>query len=277
MKKIVDVRQILREKAPHLAGKLPSFIINYLIKIVHEDEVNFVLNSYCDKDGIAFMDALMDYFDIRLNVYGEDCLPDSSRLVFVSNHPLGGLDGVCISSVLGRRYDGRLRVPVNDLLLFIPNLRSIFIPVNKHGRQDRRAALLTEETFASDNHILTFPAGMCSRKMRGEIVDLPWKKSFLQKAVEHKRDIVPMFFDGKNSDFFYRLANVRKRFGIKANVEMLYLSDELFKSKHSSFGIYFGRPMSWTMFDKSRTPGEWTEEIRKKVYSLKGDFIKRTK
>jgi hypothetical protein len=140
MNKIVDVRQILNEKAPRLAGKLPSFIINYLIKIVHEDEVNFVLNSYCDKDGIAFMDALMEYFDISLNVHGADRLPASGRLIFVSNHPMGGLDGVCISSFLGKLYDGRIRVPVNDLLLFIPNLRSIFIPVNKLGRQDRRTA-----------------------------------------------------------------------------------------------------------------------------------------
>ena len=271
MNKIVDIRRILQDKAPGLAGKLPAFIVNYLIKIVHEDEVNEVLNLYHDKDGIDFMEALIQYFDIRLNVYGERRLPASGRYVFVSNHPLGGLDGVCISAVIGRMFDGRIRVPVNDILLFLPNLRSIFIPVNKHGRQERQTATLTEQAFASDNHILTFPAGLCSRKVKGRIVDPAWKKSFLQKAIEHKRDVVPMFFDGGNSKFFYGLANLRKRLGIKVNIEMLYLADELFKSKHSTFGLYFGEPIPWDSFNKSLSLAEWTERIGQKAYSLKND------
>jgi len=267
--RLIDVRQVLAAKAPALARKLPDFVVNYLIRIIHEEEVNDVLTLYRDKDGVAFATELTDYFDLKLQVTGEEYLSREGRYIYASNHPLGGLDGVCLASVLGVFHQGAIRVPVNDILLFLPNLRSIFIPVNKHGRQARQTALLTDEAFTSNNQIITFPAGLCSRKIKGVVTDSEWKKSFIQKALEYQRDVVPVYFDGQNSAFFYRLANLRKRFGMKINLEMLYLADELFKSKHSAFHIYFGEPISYATFDKSRTTGEWANWVRQKSYSLK--------
>jgi putative hemolysin len=269
VKQLIDVRQILREKVPGLAGKLPGFVVNYLIRIVHQDEVNVLLRRYHDKEGVEFMADLIDYFGITLHLTGAENLPAAGRYIFASNHPLGGLDGICLSAVLGKRYNGRLRCPVNDLLLFIPNLRSLFVPINKHGRQSKDAAGLTGEAYASDNQILTFPAGLCSRRLNGKITDTEWKKSFIQKAIEYKRDVVPVFFDGKNSDFFYHLANLRKNLRIKTNLEMLYLPDELFKSKQATYHIYFGKPIPWQTFDKSRKIPEWAAWVRETAYKLK--------
>jgi putative hemolysin len=267
--RFIDVRKVLQEKAPSLARKLPRFVINYLTRIVHQDEVNDILNRYKEKDGVDFMTELIRHFDLRLELTGEENIPREGRYIFASNHPLGGLDGVCLSAVLSRYYNDKIRYLVNDILLFIPNLRSIFIPVNKHGRQDRRTALLTDEAYASDKQILTFPAGLCSRKTNGKIADPAWRKSFIQKAVEYQRDIIPVYFEGRNSAFFYRLANWRKKLGIKANLEMLYLSDELFKSKHAAYHIYFGKPIPWQTFDKSRPVSEWVEWVREQAYNLK--------
>ncbi|GAB6393982.1 MAG: 1-acyl-sn-glycerol-3-phosphate acyltransferase [Bacteroidales bacterium] len=269
VKQLIDVRQILRERVPGLAGKLPEFVVNYLIRIVHQDEVNNILRRYHDKEGVEFMAALIDYFGIALQLTGDENLPAAGRYIFASNHPLGGLDGICLVAVLGKRYNGRLRCPVNDLLLFIPNLRSLFVPINKHGRQSKAAAGQTGEAYASDNQIITFPAGLCSRRRNGKITDTEWKKSFIQKAIEYKRDVVPVYFDGKNSDFFYRLANLRKRLRIKANLEMLYLPDELFKSKQATYHIYFGQPIPWQTFDKSRKHAEWAAWVRETAYKLK--------
>jgi 1-acyl-sn-glycerol-3-phosphate acyltransferase len=268
---LIDVRQVLREKAPALACRLPAFIVNYLIRVVHQKEINEVQRRYSDKEGVAFMTELINYFDLRLHLTGEENLPVEGRYIFTSNHPLGGLDGICLSAVLGGCYNGRICFPVNDILFHIPNLRSIFIPVNKHGRQDRQTALLTHQAYASDNQIITFPAGLCSRKIKGVVTDLEWKKSFIQKALEYQRDIIPVYFDGKNSNFFYRLANLRKKLGIKANIEMLYLADELFKSKHSTFHIYFGKPIPWTTFDKRKTLSEWVLWVREASYKLKNN------
>ena len=265
----IDVRQVLQEKAPSLASKIPRFVINYLIRIIHQDEVNEVLNRYRDKEGVDFMAELIRHFDLTLELKGEENIPQEGRYIYASNHPLGGLDGVCLSAVLGKYYRGKIRYLVNDILLFIPNLRSIFVPINKHGMQDKRTALLTDEAYASDNQIITFPAGLCSRKIKGQIIDMEWKKSFIRKAIEYRRDIIPVYFEGKNSDFFYRLANLRKKIGIKTNLEMLYLSDELFKNKHASFRIYFGKPIPWQTFDNNKKITEWVEWVREQAYNLK--------
>ena len=265
----IDIKQVLRQKAPSAARKIPGFMVDYLIRTVHQDELNEILRRYHDKDGVAFMQELIGYFDLNLELVNEENIPAEGRYIFASNHPLGGLDGICLSAIIGGRFDGKIRYLVNDLLLYLSNLRSIFVPINKHGAQGKKNAELIEKAYASDNQIITFPAGLCSRKQNGKIQDTEWKKSFIQKAVEYRRDIVPVVFEGRNSNFFYRLANMRKALGIKMNYEMIYLPDEMFKSKHKTYSIHFGKPIPWQTFDSSRKPAEWAEWVKEIVYNLK--------
>lgn len=265
----IDIKQVLRQKAPSVARKIPGFMVDYLIRTVHQDELNEILRRYHDKDGVAFMQELIGYFDLNLELVNEENIPAEGRYIFASNHPLGGLDGICLSAIIGGRFDGKIRYLVNDLLLYLSNLRSIFVPINKHGAQGKKNAELIEKAYASDNQIITFPAGLCSRKQNGKIQDTEWKKSFIQKAVEYRRDIVPVFFEGRNSNFFYRLANMRKALGIKMNYEMIYLPDEMFKSKHKTYSIHFGKSIPWQTFDSSRKPAEWAEWVKEIVYNLK--------
>ena len=265
----IDIKQVLRQKAPSAARKIPGFMVDYLIRTVHQDELNEILRRYHDKDGVAFMQELIGYFDLNLELVNEENIPAEGRYIFASNHPLGGLDGICLSAIIGGRFDGKIRYLVNDLLLYLSNLRSIFVPINKHGAQGKKNAELIEKAYASDNQIITFPAGLCSRKQNGKIQDTEWKKSFIQKAVEYRRDIVPVFFEGRNSNFFYRRANMRKALGIKMNYEMIYLPDEMFKSKHKTYSIHFGKPIPWQTFDSSRKPAEWAEWVKEIVYNLK--------
>ena len=265
----IDIKQVLRQKAPSAARKIPGFMVDYLIRTVHQDELNEILRRYHDKDGVAFMQELIGYFDLNLELVNEENIPAEGRYIFASNHPLGGLDGICLSAIIGGRFDGKIRYLVNDLLLYLSNLRSIFVPINKHGAQGKKNAELIEKAYASDNQIITFPAGLCSRKQNGKIQETEWKKSFIQKAVEYRRDIVPVFFEGRNSNFFYRLANMRKALGIKMNYEMIYLPDEMFKSKHKTYSIHFGKPIPWQTFDSSRKPAEGAEGVKEIVYNLK--------
>ena len=253
----IDIRKVLYSKAPSIAPQIPNFMVNYLIRIIHQDEINDILSRYRGVEGVDFMRALIREFDLTLDIVGEENLPKGGRYIFVSNHPLGGMDGICLSAYLGERYDQKIRYLVNDLLLFIPNLKNIFVPINKHG---------IEETFQSDNQVITFPAGLCSRKNGKRIEDLDWKKSFIQKAISYQRDIVPIYFEGHNSNFFYRLANLRKKLGFKMNFEMVYLPDEMFRNKHQTFRIHFLKPISWHTFDQSRTPTAWAQWVKEQVY-----------
>ena len=262
----IDVKHVLRSKLNEKSKKIPNFIVNYLIRIIHQNELNHILEIYQDLQGVEFLEALVRYFNVSLDIKCVENLPsDNKRYIFASNHPLGGFDGICLAYVLGKHYKGKIKCLVNDLLLAIPNLRSIFAPVNKHGAQSKDAAIKMEEAYLSDYQILTFPAGLCSRKQSGSIRDLEWKKSFIRKAVEHERDVVPIYFEGRNSNFFYRLANIRKTLRIKTNIEMLYLPDEMFRQKHITFQIYIGRPVPWQTFDARKKPAEWAEWVKEHV------------
>jgi 1-acyl-sn-glycerol-3-phosphate acyltransferase len=263
----VDVEQILYGKSPKLKKLVPGFVIRYLKRIVHQDEINTTLRAKGHLKDNEFNKAILKMLGITYNVYGADSLPSGGRYIFVSNHPLGGLDGIVFINELSDHYPS-VKFPVNDILLNLKNYSGIFVPINKHGSQGREAAVLMEEAYASDSQILYFPAGLCSRRKGGVIKDLIWQKSFVQKAIQYKRDIIPCYFSGRNSSFFYNLASIRAKLGIKANIEMLYLADEMFSQKEKDLDLVFGEPVSWETFDKSKSLTEWAGWIKNKTYDL---------
>ncbi len=265
---ILDLDKVLAEKAPKIYNKVPRFAINYLKRKIHLDELNEILTIYADKYGVDFMQAVVGYFNLTLETSGLENIQDDKKYIFVSNHPLGGLDGICLSAVIGERFDKKIKYVVNDVLYFIKNLQPIFLPVNKYGRQSKQATSSLNEAYESDNQIITFPAGLCSRQKNGKILDLDWQKNFILKAVESRRDVVPVYFEGKNSNFFYRFANIRKRLGIKFNIELILLPDEMFKNKNKSFSITFGEPISYTFFDNSKSAMQWAQYVKEKSYNL---------
>ena len=263
----IDVKNVLFSKSPALARTIPAFVINYLKKIVHQNELNEFLAKWGHLHDSELIEAGLIHFEIKYKVFASENIPDSGRYIFVSNHPLGGLDGLVFIYELSKHFHD-IKFPVNDILTNIKNLSGIFLPVNKHGSQAKEAARMIEEAYSSECQILYFPAGLCSRKRRGVIRDLQWQKSFITKSIQHKRDIVPAFFSGRNSDFFYNLANIRKLLGIKANIEMLYLADEMFKQKGKEIRLVFGKPIPWETFDKSRSALEWADWVKSKSYDL---------
>jgi putative hemolysin len=270
---LIDVEKVLFSKNPSLAKAVPGFLIKYLKRIVHQDEINIFLSEYGHLHDAELISVFLENFGIKYTVLGAENIPTDGRYIFVSNHPLGGLDGLVFINELAKHFPV-VKFPVNDILTNIKNLSGIFLPVNKHGSQGREAARLIEEAYASDAQILYFPAGLCSRKRRGIIKDLSWHKSFISKTIEHKRDIVPVYFSGRNSNFFYNLANLRKLSGLKANIEMLYLADEMFQQKGKDISMVFGKRIEWNTFDKKHSYPEWAEWVKSKTYEL-DSFIQR--
>jgi len=269
----IDVSKVLEDKNPKLARKIPKFFIHWLKKIIHENEINEFLEKYGEKTGIPFCEEVIKYFNIEIDIYNIENIPKNRRYIFVSNHPLGGFDGIILMKLIKEIF-GDIKVPVNDILMNIPNLKELFIPINKHGHQSKEVAIAMDRFFMSDIPILTFPAGLCSRKIKGKIIDLEWKKNFIIKAVESQRDIVPIFFEGRNSNFFYNLANLRKRVGIKSNFEMIFLVDELFKHRNKRFKVFFGKVIPYESIDKSKSTYQWAQEIKNIVYSIPYNFTK---
>lgn len=273
---LIDIDKVLRDKMPKKHHRVPRFLVNYLKKIAHQEDLNqFLTNRGKGQYGVDFLEATLAELDWEVKVQGRENLPEDGLCTFVSNHPLGGADGVTLGYVLGKHYDGRVKYLVNDLLMNLAGLAPLCIPINKTGKQSRDFPRMVEAGFKSDDHLIMFPAGLCSRKVDGKIQDLDWKKTFITKSVEAKRDVVPVYFEGRNSNFFYNLANFCKAIGLKVNIAMLYLVDEMYKNKHNTFTITFGKPIPWQTFDESKNATEWAQWVRDVVYNMAPDNQKK--
>lgn len=270
-----DIEEILRTKLP--GKKLPKFVVRYLKRIIHQDELNRFMEQYDKTKNFEFIEGIHTFFEISTTVIGKENLPHGGKYIFASNHPLGGMDGVSLAYYIGKEYDGKVKIYANDILLFVRPLNDLFIPINKTGAQGRSSAEITNRFFESESHLITFPSGKCSRKTRGVIKDPEWKKNFISKAIQFQRDVVPLYFEGRNSNFFYNLANIRTKLGVKLNIEMLYLADEFVKQRGNHHTIYIGKPIPWQTFDKSKTQTEWAGWVKERVYEIPKSAVSSNK
>ena len=268
----LDIDKILESKMGDKAKKVPRFLVNWLKNIMHQEWLNKHIWETRESEGSAWLVEVLRCFNVTLQVHGEENLPpkdDARRYTFVSNHPLGGIDGIAIGSVIGKRYDDNFRYLVNDLLMNLPSLAPLCIPINKTGKQSRDFPRMVEAGFSSDRHMLMFPAGLCSRLIDGEIHDIPWTKTFITKSIQTRRDVVPIYFSGHNSRRFYRIAKLCKALRLKFNVAMLFLVDEMYKNQGKTFHIYIGKPIPYQTFDKTRNAKQWAQWVEDEVYKMR--------
>ena len=266
----LDINAIIASKSERLAKCAPKFLIRWMKKIIHQDELNQILQYSNGTIDVEFADKVLQWLNVKSNVkfIDRESLDLNRKYIFVSNHPLGGLDGLTLISLFGKTF-GKIKFVVNDILMNVVPLRNIFVPVNKHGRMGKDYGQMIHDAYASDAQMLYFPAGLCSRLINGEITDLEWKKNFIKQARKYDRDIVPVYFSGRNSMFFYRLAKIRKALGIKFNIEMIFLPDEMFKQKNSIFDVIIGKPIPISSMDNTKNLQQWCDEVRGKCYELK--------
>lgn len=265
---LIDVEKVFASKDAKLLKRIPKFLIRYLKRIVHQDEINALLTDNEGIEGIEFIRKVMEYMDITVDVIGAENVPKDGRLIFASNHPLGGVDGLCLIRAIHEHIRPNPKSISNDLLMNVKPLRSCMMGVNKHGGNSKDYVAEMHRVFEGDDPVIFFAAGLVSRRKWFRIEDVEWKSTFVKKAFLHERDIVPVFISGRVSGFFYRLANLRKLLGIKANIEMLYLPNEMFKQKGMHLVIKFGKPLPWRSFNSSKSAEEWAAEVKKQVYQM---------
>ena len=263
----IDIRKIFHDKSPAIAKLMPGFVYRYLENFLHIVWFNNFLEQHGHKGGLEFIDAAFKEFNVKMIIKGEENLPKEGRFIFVANHPLGGFDGNMLIYMLRKHYP-KVIVLVNDILTNIKNLEEFFVPVNKHGGQARENVLLIDKTYSSDSQLLSFPSGFVSRRIKGVVQDLEWQKSFVVKAAQYQRDVIPIHVSGHNTMRFYRLANIRKFFRIKWNLEMFFLPDESYRHRNKTFTFTIGKVIPYSSFDKTCKPKEWASLVRGLVYKL---------
>ncbi len=261
----IDLDHIIKSRFGE--KKVPQSVINWLKKFIHQD----FMNGYLEKEylGVEFAENLTPYWDVTVEVEGLEGVPDEGRFTFAGNHPLGGIDAMSVIAQVGRKYNGNIVVPANDFLMAIKPIAEYTIPINKMGGQSTELVKLMNDAFQSDRQVIIFPAGLCSRKIDGVVQDLPWKKTFITKSRETKRDVVPVWFSGQNSRRFYRLDRLRNLLHLKLNIAMLTLPDEMYRCQHKHYRMVFGKPIPWQTFTPEKRDAEWAAWVREQVYALK--------
>ena len=265
--KLVDVEKIIQAKNPKLAKWMPNFVINAIKSIIQQDFINDTIISFKDKKNTDFCDAVIEHLNITVEVKGIENIPQNEGIYFVGNHPLGGVDAMAFVHVI-KDIRPDIKFIVNDILLGLKNLSGMFYGINKHGETPSQSLKKVNELFAGDDAVFIYPAGLVSRRINGKVQDLEWKKTFVTRAKKNKKKVVPVYLHGELSNFFYRLANVRKRMGIKANIEMLFLVSELRKQANKTIQLYIGEPINPSTFDSTKTDKEWAQYVKEKVYLL---------
>lgn len=265
--RFIDIERTIKSKNPRLLRWMPKFLLRYLKRKIRQDESNFVIAENEGKNGYEFSRYLVDHLEMKVVSQGIENLPKEGGAIVVCNHPLGGMDAICmITEVYPIRPD--LKFVVNDLLLQLDNLSDLFVGVNKHGSNSKDALKELNKVYESNGLTFVFPAGLVSRKKKGAVRDLEWKKTFITRSKKLEKPVIPVYLDGELTNFFYRLSNFRTRMGVKANLEMFYLVDELFKQKGKTLNIIFGEPIPAETFDPSKRDIEWAQWVKEKVYKL---------
>jgi len=269
-RKVIDIEKAVSNSNSRFLKSLPQFIIKLIIKFIGEEEMNEVIYKNREKTGVPFINAVLDDWHVKVEVKGVENIPSRGRFIFTSNHPLGGLDALAIFNIIYRFFPDVVS-PSNELLNTIPNLRPLILGLNVFGKNTKETALKLNELFESDTQIMIFPAGEVSRRKKGIISDPVWQKSFISKAIQYKRDIIPVFINGRNSNLFYNVANLRKFLGIKIYVETLLLPREMLNQRNSTITINIGNPISYQTFTDKMTNPEWAANVKEIVYSISHD------
>lgn len=266
----INIQKLIKEGNSKFLKGLPGLIIVLIKIIIKEKEINRILSVYADYEGVEFLPKIISELNIKVEMEGMENLPENGRCFFVANHPFGFIDGLILTNTIASKY-GDFRAIGNEVFSLIPHVRPVVAAVNVFGTNPRKYLLELEKIFASDLPITHFPAGLVSRMKGCRIEDRDWQKSFITKAIEHQRNIVPFFFYGRNSWLFYIIYIGRKAMGIKTNLELVLLPREIFNKRNKTVRVKIGKPIPYHTFDNSKTHIEWAQSVKQQSSNLKNE------
>jgi len=265
--RVIDIRREIRNSNSGFLRSLPGFIVRRMEKLICQDEINAAIFRSRDKTGVPFINDVLEGWKVNVEIAGIENIPVVGRFIFASNHPVGGMDALAFYSLIYRFFPD-VKSPTNELLGRIPNLRPVMLAINVFGRNTREVTLKLEELFESDNQIMIFPSGEVSRRKNGIISDPVWQKTFVAKAIQYRRDIIPVHISGRNSNLFYRVASLRKNLGIKAFIESFLLPREMMNQRNSTVTLTVGKVISWQTLTSEKSHAEWAQHIKQIVYHM---------
>ncbi|WP_323665080.1 lysophospholipid acyltransferase family protein [Aliarcobacter butzleri] len=266
---MIDIQKEIEKKFPKIKEKenvLKKSLLKIAKKIVHEDSINQFLSQNSHLKGFDFVDAVLDYFDFDYTVSSNDLqnISSTGKVIIIANHPLGGLDALCLLKLVGQiRKD--VKILANDFLVGFEALHSLMIPLdNFKDRQSKESIKKIYEALKNEEAIIIFPAGEVSRATPKGVKDPAWNKGFLNFAKNSNSAILPIFLDAKNSKTFYTISLINKTFST------LLLSNEMFNKKSKNINIKIGQIIpSENITPKGLNKDFLVNLYKKHLYALK--------
>jgi putative hemolysin len=265
----VDLKKVIRSQKNWFIRHIPNFVIYFLKKLIHENEINEAIEKGKNSFGIDFIKGNIEYLNISIETSGTENLPDSGRFIFVGNHSLGGIDVFAALISVYEKFPN-IKIIANEILMSVYNVKDMLLPVNVFNKNGQDVKENINKILATENlHLMTFPAAEVSRKYKGIVQDRKWNKSFIKSAVDYKRDVIPILIDAENSKSFYRFARFRELLQIKFPIELILLPNELFKKRNKTIKVIIGKPISYQRFNNYHSESEWAQIVKDEVYQLK--------
>ncbi|WP_067031528.1 GNAT family N-acyltransferase [Allomuricauda sp. CP2A] len=256
-------------------GFLGTFVGWLLMVATKITTINRFYNKNKELPGPEFLDAILEHYEIDFEVPEEDLkrLPKSGPYITISNHPLGGIDGVLLLKLLLKERPD-FKIIANFLLHRIEPLRPYIMPVNPfENHKDAKSSIMgfkSAMAHLKEGHPLgIFPAGEVSTYRDGKlVVDRPWEEAALKLIRKAEVPVVPIYFHARNSRLFYRLSKINDVF------RTAKLPSELTSQSRRPIKVRIGQPISVNTQNEEETLESFTELLRKKTYLLANVFEK---
>ncbi len=247
-----------------------------LMKVLKISAINKVYDKHKHLKDLNFMNALLSEFEIRFEIPEEDLrrLPKTGPFISISNHPLGGIDGILLLKLL-LEHRPDFKIIANFLLHRVEPMKPYVLPVNPfETHKDAKSSLMGFKTALQhlrDGHPLgIFPAGEVSTYRDGRlVVDKPWEVAAMKLVKKAEVPVVPIYFHAKNSKLFYRLAKISDK------LRTAKLPSELLTQKERLIKVRIGNPISIKDQLEHESLDDFTEFLRKKTYVLAKPFQKK--
>ena len=270
---VVDIYD-LQEMAPFFKGRVGTWLGKKLLKWLNVETVNGVHARHCDLRGSAFTTALLQdhVIDLKYEVHHADLLDHlpEGAFITVSNHPIGSLDGIMLIDIFASRRPD-FKVMVNGVLTKIGAMEDNFISVvpDSHKRGANPANVngvrLSLQRLKEGHPMGFFPAGAISfyNKQAKDIRDLTWARSVIRLVRKAKVPVYPVYFDCKNSSFFYWLGRVSWK------IRTLRITTEAFNKRGQTAHVYIGDPILPEVIAAVPTDEELADFLYARTYEAK--------
>ena len=274
---LVTAKEVAKAINVDKYGVLGTFSGWMLMKLLKISTLNKVYNRNRHLKDVAFLNGILDDLQIKFEIPEEDLkrLPKDGAYITISNHPLGGIDGVLLLKLMLER-EPNFKIIANFLLHRIHPLKKYIMPVNPfENLKDAKSSVVgIKETFRhlSDGKPLgIFPAGEVSTYKDGKLmVDKPWEEGAIKVIRKAQVPVIPIYFHAKNSRLFYLLSKISGTF------RTAKLPSEVFSQKNRVIKVRVGKPISVTEQNEYKTLEEYSEFLRKKTYMLANPFEKES-